>query len=458
MPSFFRDEEFQTQLVAFLCRDRNFLRQCAHLLEPDDFKPRKPGDPMEIWLVASKALTFYEKYKEPIGGMLRTEILDHCRKVNSSEKQKHRLLLLVDHVRKSHHMVAVDALAEKVLEYKKDRLKRQTIQEIIDLQERGKLTDEKWTELCYGAVKAFGKLDYESSDFFEGLEIRIARREVHDSAHRYPYFLIDPLDELIKGPGRGHLAIWLAYLGMGKSVALNWMSLAYVLQGLNVLYFTLEDPIEEVENRFDAAVTQVPTKELSEYPKRVRKRFRQHLRLLRTRMRIIDGTEGGFSVARIEDIWDRERNRGFTADAVVIDYDDEIQPLRKHDERRFEFAEIYRSLRQFAARRQLILWTAAQTGRKSEKMRIITTGLTAEDISKVRKARMALGIGVGDWGPDSRYLYVAKNNFGRQFVGRNIIGKFDETLFYDREKTLRRMEKEYEKKKREDVDTESEDE
>jgi replicative DNA helicase len=449
--SFFRDPDFQEKLVAFICRDRNFLHDCAHLLEPDDFKPRKPGDPMEIWVIASKGLEFYRKYREPIAGMLRTEILDHCRKTNAGEKQKARMLELADRIKTGHKLVAVEALAEKVIEYKKERLKKKSIQELVDLQEQGKLTDDRWMEKCYEAIKTFGKLNYEVSDYFEGLEERIARRENKTSSHKYPYFLIDPLDELIKGPGRGHVALFLAYLGMGKSVALNWMATSYVLQGLNVLYFTLEDPLEEVENRFDAMISMIATSELIERAPRLRIRFARFLKMLRTRIRIIDGTDGGYSVARMEEIWDRERNRGFTADAIIIDYDDEIKPPRKQEERRFEFADIYRELRQLAARRQVILWTAAQSGRKASTKKIITTDSTAEDISKARKARLVIGIGKGDWGDDSRYLYVAKNNFGRQFVGRNVMGDFDATVFYDREATMKAIDKVKEEKDKEKV-------
>jgi len=219
--------------------------------------------------------------------------------------------------------------------------------------------------------------------------------------------MIDPLDELIRGIGRGHLGVWLAYLKRGKSIALNHTALAYILQGLNVLYFTLEDPIDEVENRFDGAITSLPMKALVNKPKKVRLRFDRFIRLVRSHLKIVDGTEGGMSVTRIEEIWERERNRGFTADAVLIDYDDEIKPPRKQEERRFEFADIYRSLRRFAAHKQVIVWTAAQTGRQTENMKIITAAATAEDISKIRKATLAIGIGKGDWGEHSRYLYVA---------------------------------------------------
>ena len=447
-PSYWRDEEFQDKLTAFLCRDRNFLRECAHLLEADDFKPRKQGDPLENWIIASTALEFWRRYREPIGGMLRTEVLDYCRKMNVGERQKGRLLETVDHIRRNHHLVAVDALAEKVIDYKKERMKAQSIQTLVDLHEQGRLTDDRWLEQCYAAIENFGNLGYEARDYFEGLEDRIHRRNLA-SRRRFPYLMIDPLDELIRAVGRGHLGLWLAYLKRGKSIALNHIALAYILQGLNVLHFTLEDPIDEVENRLDAAITALPTKVLNDQPNKIRIRFERFMRLVRSRLRIIDGTEGGMSVLRMEEIWERERNRGFCADAVVIDYDDEIKPPRKQEERRFEFADIYRSLRRFAAQKKVIVWTAAQTGRQTENSKIITAAATAEDISKIRKATLAIGIGKGEWGDNSRYLYVAAHKFDKMRVGCNIMGDFDRGILYDRTETLKAIDREAEERRAE---------
>ena len=440
---YWRDAEFQDKLTCFICRDRNFLRECSHLLEPDDFKPHKQGDPLENWIIAGMALEFWRKYREPIGEMLRTEMIDYCRKQNVGEKQKVRLMEIVERIRNSGKLIAVDALSEKVVEYKKERMKAKSIQTLVELYEQGQLTDERWLEQCYEAITKFGNLGYEVRDFFENPEGRITRR-ASAMGRRYPYLMIDPLDEMIRAVGRGHLGVWLAYLKRGKSVALNHTALAYILQGMNVLYFTLEDPIEEVENRFDAAITSLPVKLLNDQPNRVRIRFERFNRLVRSRLMLIDGTEGGYSVLRMEEIWERERNRGFIADAVLIDYDDEIKPPRKQEERRHEFADIYRSLRRFAAQKQIIVWTAAQTGKKTEFMKVITSGATAEDISKMRKATLAIGIGKGDWGENSRYLHVAVHKFDKMGVGCNIMGDFASGMFYDRVATMHELDREAE--------------
>jgi replicative DNA helicase len=148
------------------------------------------------------------------------------------------------------------------------------------------------------------------------------------------------------------------------------------------------------------------------------------------------------SVARIEQILLRERESGFRADVVIIDYDDEIVPPKKQKERRFEFADIYRDLRQFASRYNIILWTAAQTQRGTEHMKILSGDHLAEDFSKIRKVTMALSLGQGDWNKDSIYLWVAAHRHDKQHMGCTIMTDKDRMLIYDRERTRKMMDKE----------------
>lgn len=434
---YWKDPDFQQKLVAFACRDRTFLKDCCYLLEPDDFKPRK-NESTDLWTIATAALEFWRKYGEPIGGMLRSEMLDYARKMNFTDRERIRLLDTVRVVRKSQSLVAVEALVDKVLAYKKDRLKAQAVEQLIELKERGELSDEKWLQVCMDGVERFGDTSYKATDYFAGLESRIEHRRIGRNVH-YPLLMIEPLDEMVRAIGRGQLGLWMGFAKAGKSQALRHTAIAYVIQGLHVLYLTLEDPMIQTQDGFDANITSLPLKRLTELPKTLRIRFQRFSRVLRSKLKIVDGTGGEMTVHRIEDIWERERNRGFCADAVIVDFDDEIKPVRKQQERRFEFADIYRDLRQFAARRDIILWTAAQTGRQSEGKKIISAGAVAEDISKIRKVSMCIGIGQGDWGVNSRYLYVAAHRYDKQHVGCNVASDPDRAVFYDRIATLRKL-------------------
>jgi replicative DNA helicase len=163
--------------------------------------------------------------------------------------------------------------------------------------------------------------------------------------------------------------------------------------------------------------------------------------LSRARLKIVDCTERDITIRKVEEIIDEQRNLGFIADAVIIDYDDEIKPAKRYAERRMEFAEIYRDMRKLASRRDLLVWTAAQTRRGTDQAKMITGDHLAEDISKVRKVAFALGMGKGDWGDDSIYLNVAAHKFDKQHVGCHIISDKDRMLIFSREKTARALRK-----------------
>jgi hypothetical protein len=207
-----------------------------------------------------------------------------------------------------------------------------------------------------------------------------------------------------------------------------------------VLHITLEDPIEEVENRLDASIAGVAKNALVNFPIRLRKRLRKARTILKGKIRLVDGTEGGWTLAKIEQTWEELRQDGFIADAIVIDYDDELEsPIQyKGDSAaRMKSADIYRSLRKLAARLNIIVWTAAQGTRASEGHKIISGRDVAEDISKIRKVTLCIGIGKIDEYEDRKHLYVTRHRLDRSRFGVDICTDYGAGLFYDVEATNR---------------------
>jgi len=438
-----RDEEFRRILLRFLIKDRNFLKTCGHLLSAEDFKPTAQSDGNETWLIASWALDYYRERGEPIGGLLRTEAMEKADTLRFGSKQTARLLAAVKELQNpATDVIAADAVQEKVVAFKKSRAKQRAMEKLVELQERGELTDERWYEVTTEANRMF-EMGYKITDFMSDDEFkkRALRRADEQRKHRRPFLLIDEIDRMYPTGfiGRGMLGVILGYLKAGKSLALDWVTLSLAWQGMNVLHFALEDPANEVEDRLDAAITHLPINRLGMTPIKLRKRFERMRHTMHGRLKVIDGTEGGMSVQRMDEIYERERNLGFYADAIVCDYDDEVEPPRKQKDRRFEFADIYRDYRRLVAKRSLFGWMGAQTNTKAEGKRVITASNSAEDISKIRKATITLGIGDGEWGDDSKYLSIVASKIGRQKIGCNIMTKYEQGLFYDRDATLERM-------------------
>lgn len=429
------DSALRLQLLRAAVRDRIFLKQAWHDISADDFPEQHETT------VAKVALNFYAKYDEPIGSMLRTHALEQAQEDRLGSEAKKQLGVLLDSIQSGNlEPVSVKALVDRAKKLKKDRFYRDAVEEIISAHEEGNLTTTVLAELVDKAAKQLHDTGDASRDYLSGLDARIARRKMWDVRHKYPRLLIDPIDAKICAIGRGHLGIFLAPFASGKGMALLHVATAYALQGLKVLVITLEDPIDEVENRLDAQLTGIAMAKLRSLPKTLRRLYAIKRKQMHGNIKIIDGTEGGWTVERIERAWVREAQNNFVADAIIVDYDDELEPSRQHkgeSARRMEFADMYRAMRKLAAKLNVIFWTAAQGTRGAEGKRILTGKDVAEDVSKVRKAFLAIGIGVDPEDRDKKYLYVIRHRLDRSRFGVEIFSDFGSAIFYDRERTLK---------------------
>lgn len=438
--TFWQDAHFQDELIGFLVNDREFLKQASHLITVDDFKKTNAHEGLERITVVQLALGFWNKYREPLGKMLKVELLEKARRSNWGADTRQRILDYGDSLTNGKKRVAADALLLRVRQYKTEHRLSLAMEEMTTMVQSGLLTPEKFLATARKAIEDLGKEAGHPVDLFDEkeLEQRIARRILQRRRQRFPVLLIDPIDRLVRIIARKHLGLILAPYGRGKTLFFVWLSLAYTLQGLNVLHFTLEDPLEDVEDKFDSAITALPMSRLPEVPDRVREKFHRYKKLLRSRLKVVDGTDGAITISAVENIWEQERNKGFTADVVIVDYDDEIRPERKQSERRMEFADIYRDFRAVLARHSLIGWTASQTGRNTSDLKIIRGKHIAEDISKIRKATFAMSLGQGEWGEDSMFLWIEKDRNDVSNVGAHTIPDKGRALFYDRDATLKR--------------------
>ena len=436
-PSYFQDEAFQDSLVAMLCKDAQGLRTVARFLSREDFRPVKGlrnGQPR--WTVAELALEHYRKHREPLGRLLMSTVIEHANSLNLGEHRIQQLKEYCDSLSAT-DFPSPDAITEKVLRYKGERKKEAVIEELKSHQVAGTLTDDKWRELSQQAILVNGNGNG-TVDYVAGLQDRLDRRKSPASRVHRPWTMIDPLDSRIQGLGPKELGLIIAPYKRGKSLMLQWLAVSYVLQSLDVLYITLENPQSAVEDRLDSITTNIPIKSLIEKPNLTTQRFQRFRSMVTKKLKIYDGTMGGVSVPYIESLLLAERDKGFFPDALIIDYDDEIAPTTKQKERRFEFSDIYRDLRQMTARHNLITWTAAQTQRDTEHLKIISGDRAAEDISKLRKVSLAISMGKGDWeNGESIYLWVAAANNDVQHVGCHIMPDRKRMLVFDREATER---------------------
>ena len=433
------DSEFLKAVLVLLVRDREFLRAFGDRLTQDDFTPADGSiEGRDIWLVAGVALSHWKRFREGIGRLLVSEMDKHGRLAKLGEKRMIGLRRLCHWILES-PIENVRAITARIEELKQASAVQTALDEVLRLHAAGELSSQKFLEIARQVVSNDGSAPPKPVDYFETLEDRIERRRMHDVASRYPVLFIDPFDAMVRAIARGHLGCVAAPYKRGKSMFLIWVAVAYIMQRLNVLYVTLEDPKEDVEDRFDATITHLPLDHLRDKERVLRKRMARFRSIVRGRLRIYDGTETMVTVADLENLVLQQREEGFIVDALIVDYDDELRPARKYNERRFELAEIYRDLRRLASRYDMLVWTAAQTQRGTDDRKVLTGDVLAEDISKARKVMLLVSLGAGEYGEDSLHLYVAAHKNDRQRIGCDIFSDRSRMLIYDRRRTLREL-------------------
>lgn len=452
--SYFEDPEFMRLLTNMVLTDRAFLTKFGDVLGPDDFKPRDgTRDGSDVWAAATKGLEYWKEFREPANTEITGLLRQHAKEARLGLPRRKGLIRTAKGILKL--TPTYSSICAKVGEFKQQVAMAGAVEELLDLQGSDALTTERWLEIAKDAVM-IDRGARKAVSFFDDdrLEERILRRS-SAGPNKNPALLMDPYDMETDTFGRGGIGLVLAPYGKGKSAFLLWIALVSVIQNLNVLYFTLEDPLEIFEDRMDSLVSSLPSRKLAKMPNRMRNQWRKFQRWIRGHLRVVDGTTDWWTMQMIEDMVVQEKDEGFTPDMIIVDYDAKIKPPRKRTEVRQEFEELYKHIEVLASKYGVYFWTAAQANREATDLKKVTGKHAAEDQFKMRAAHLCLGIGNGEWGPDSLTVTVAKKKQGgRSGWSFNIMTDFDRGMFYDRDATLQaqRQTKESEYAEEEDVD------
>ncbi len=433
-----QDSFLLDKLVALLVQDHRTLKACSGLLDANDFKPvRGMANGRARWLVAERALEYFEKHQEPLGKLLRADVLEYATTLGMGASQVGELKEYVKSLF-TVKLSAPDAITEKVIRFKTQRLQADAVDELSELQSSGQLTIEKWDEIS-ARVHIGQHTTLDTINYHETMAARQERRASHAMRPPIPISLIWPLDNLGHNllAGRKQLGMVLAPWKRGKSSFLLWLASAFVLQKLNVLYVTLEDSREIVEDRLDSIITMVPLKSLADKPNTTRRRFERYRSMVRAQIEIFDGVGEEVSVATLGKVLEMKRRDGFLPDVIITDYDEKITPSRAYREKRDASDDVYMSYQRLLGHERLIGWIAAQTQRDTRHMKILSGDRVAEDIGKIRKTHMCISMGKGEWTEESIYLWVAAHKTARMEQGCEIVPDLERSLIYDHEATQR---------------------
>ena len=454
------DAELRLQLLRAAVRDQAFLKAAGQDLEAGDFEEQAEQ------IIAKEATWFWKEFQEPAGPLIRSYVEEKLAALKMGADSRTNLenttYKLLDKILGPElKPVSVKALEERVRALRKSHFFEQAVEKVIESHERGKLNAAVLVDLVDRANRELADRTLDATDMLDEEEMlrRIRRRQHQEENVKYPISMIGPLDDKIRLIPKGYTGLILAPFSSGKGYALLWLAWAYAMQNLNVWFITLEDSGDEVQDRIDSMLSNLPKSRLSKLPNRLKRMYRRNVRKIHGKIRVTDWTEEECTISRIEKGYEALKAEGFVVDVIIVDYDDEIvceKEFRGESARRFELDHNYRQQRKAAARLDVIWWTAAQTGRQGEGKKLIIGSDTADAIGKIRKVALALGVGSDLQTPSHKRIYVIRHKFDRSRFSVDIVSDLARSQFYDSDATTdlmaARSEKKHKRKKAAEVE------
>jgi archaellum biogenesis ATPase FlaH len=205
----------------------------------------------------------------------------------------------------------------------------------------------------------------------------------------------DTVDKrLFGGMNRGELNIFAGGSGAGKSLFLANLGVNWALQGLNVVYLTLELSEELVSMRVDSMITEIPSRDV----------FKQ-IDEVEMRVKVIGKKSGTYQVKYMPSgktandvrsyLKEYEIKLGRKVDILLVDYLDLLMPISKKISAENLFIKdkyVSEELRNLAVEKQCVLVTAAQLNRGAVEEVEFDHSHISGGLSKIQTADNVFGI------------------------------------------------------------------
>jgi archaellum biogenesis ATPase FlaH len=230
------------------------------------------------------------------------------------------------------------------------------------------------------------------TDYWENPRARLTKLKDNNGQVSTGYPSIDK--KLYGGFKRGELNIWCAGSGGGKSLFLANLGVNFVLNGLNVIYFTFELSEELVGLRIDSMITGVASKDI----------FRS-LDDVEMKVKITEKKSGGLQIKYLPSgkncndlrsyIKEYQVKTGKKPDVLLVDYLDLMMPLSVKVSPSDLFVKdkyVSEELRNLAMETNTVVVTAAQLNRSSIDEIEFDHSHISGGLSKIQTADNVFGI------------------------------------------------------------------
>lgn len=393
--------EFQTKCIASLLADRAFLERILDIVSPDFFEADSSK-----WLV-SEITSYFLQYKD-----IPTMTVFKVRSDTISNEMLKKTV--IDQLRSVYQKLSdtdINYVKETFLEFcRNQRLKNAMLSgvEFLKTGEYEKIRTEIDQALKAGIERNLGTSFVDDVDRWLSVDARTCMKT--------GWQLIDSL--LDGGLGNGELGIIMAPAGIGKSWVLTRIGSEALLQGKNVIHFTLELNEGYVNRRYAACLTGIDFQSIPKQKDTVKNRVadmknERGFGKLMVRYFPIKTVSALTLKSHIERC---QMIDGIKYDLVIVDYADIIKPIssEKNSNSYSEAGSIYEELRMIAGELQVPLWSASQCNRSATEEDIITAGNIADSYRKIMTADFIMSVSrkIEDKVSNTARFHVVKNRFG----------------------------------------------
>jgi archaellum biogenesis ATPase FlaH len=385
-------KDFQETLAQLIIEERPFADQMEEVLDINFFELKY------LRIFVEKIYKYRKKYevhptKKALSSIFSTELEEE----NEAVQKQVRSFLTATYIKDLED-------GEYVKECSLDFCKKQKLKTAL-LKSVKLIKDSSYDEvenLIVSALKLGTDSDF-GHDFKKDFESRYELKTRNPVTTGW-----DVINETIKGGlGSGELGVVIAPTGAGKSHALAHLGASALLDGKNVVHYTLEMSEERTGQRYDSRISGIHLGELFTKKEEVYEACLD----IPGELIIKEYPTKSASVNTLRNHLEKLKSRDKKIDMIIVDYADLLAPTEKFRERRNELESIYEHLRSLAQKYECPVWTASQTNRSGLNEEVITMESISEAFNKCFVADFIFSL--------SRTKDDKLANTGRIFIAKN---------------------------------------
>ena len=415
-PTYDFGESIQSQIVAYLLRDTQFLVRTTDLVKPEYY------DGEENAAIARTALEHFQKYKEAPGAALPLTIK---RAVEAKKIRKDLVPGIRDKLKAAikAELRERESLIDEVAVFARNRAVEKAI--VASAEIVGKGDYDKIRKIMNEALSVGSYQEGITYDYWREIDNRTTRRKELMAGTRLKTGITTgckEFDDLLYhgGWGRKELSVMMGGPKAGKSMSLGDFGKMASLAGKNAIYFSLEVGAEIIADRVDASVSDLVIKMVGTNPftvetavKAAHSKAGEYI--------IEEYATGSLKASHIRRRLDYYRARGVMFDLIIVDYGDLMMPEYRAEDTRENLRTIFVDLRAIAFEENAAMLTATQTNREGAKSAISKMTDVAEDFNKVRTADVLISINSTEaerLAGECRLFFAASRNSEDGFILR----------------------------------------